>query len=522
MGGNSSPGHDRNRDRTIAAIYCRISLARFGDTIKVDDQRRICRDLGAARGWETSDIHTYVDNSVSAWRRDRRRPGWDAMLAAVERHEVNAIIVYHGDRLIRQPWDLELLLRLADDRRIQLASATGQRDLSNEDDRFIVRIEAAAACREVAATSRRLKSYYERRAGEGYVRLGGRGGRPYGFDRDGLTVRDTEAAVIRDVADRILEGQAVSAICRDLNARQIPTVTGGEWTHGALAKLMRRPRLAGLVEHHGRVIGPAAWDAILPRDTWEAVGVALSGKAKVLGFTPSNDRRYLLSGIARCGTCGDPLAIRYNTRFVHPCPGCARPLKVITNPGVDGTCARCDHTVPLGEKVRGEPLLGYGCINPSCGKKVHRALQHLDPYVEGAVVALLADPRVRAAMAPDVPPHLSAELERLERRRREKVDELADVEAFEDDPLMRDVTRAAVRKIEARIGEIRAVLSQALRSRAVDGLFGVDAEGFARLPLRRRRAVVQALVRITVFPSSRRGPVFDPSSVRLEPAYLDD
>ncbi len=234
----------------MAAIYCRISLSRFGDTIKVDDQERICRGVAAARGWQTSDTHVYKDNSVSAWRRDRKRPGWDDMLAAVERHEVNAIIVYHGDRLIRQPWDLELLLRLADDRRIQLASATGQRDLSNEDDRFIVRIEAAAACREVAATSRRLKTYFERRAGEGYVRLGGRGGRAYGFEPDGLTVRETDAEVIREVADRILSGEAVSAICRDLNTRGLRTSTGGEWAHGSLSKLMQRPRLAGLVARH--------------------------------------------------------------------------------------------------------------------------------------------------------------------------------------------------------------------------------------------------------------------------------
>lgn len=466
-----------------AAIYCRISLARFGDTINVDDQERVCRDLAAARGWTTSDAHVYKDNSRSAWRRDRKRPGWDAMLAAVERHDVNAIIVFHGDRLIRQPWDLELLLRLADDRRIQLASATGQRDLSNEDDRFIVRIEAAAACREVAATSRRLKRYYERRAEEGHVRLGGRGGRAFGFEPDGLTIREADADMIREVADRILDGEPVSAICRDLNTRGYRTTAGNEFAHNSLAKLMRRPRLAGLLSHHGRIVGPAAWPAILDRDVWEQVCAALSGKAQVLGFTPTNDRRYWLSGIARCGTCGQPLAARHNARSTD--------------------------------------LMGYGCINTDCPAKVYRNLRHLDAYVEGAVVAMLSDPRVRAAMSPNVPPHLSEELGRLERRRGQKVEELSDWEAFgDDDPLKADVLRSAVRKLEARIVEIRAELSRALRVRAVDGLFGVSAEVFAGLPLRRRRAVVQALVRVTVLPSGRRGPRFDPDAVRLEPAWL--
>src|SRR5688572_12618277 len=117
-----------------AAIYCRISLARHGDTIKVDDQEGLCRQVAAQRGWQVTDLHVFKDNSRSAWQRNRRRPAWDAMLAAVDDGQVGAIVVYHGDRLIRQPWDLELLLRLADDKGILLASPTGERNLDSTDD----------------------------------------------------------------------------------------------------------------------------------------------------------------------------------------------------------------------------------------------------------------------------------------------------------------------------------------------------------------------------------------------------
>jgi DNA invertase Pin-like site-specific DNA recombinase len=96
-----------------AAIYCRISLARIGDTVKVDEQELICRKLAIQRGWYVADQHVYKDNAKSAWRPDRKRPGWDAMLQAVERHEIDAIIVYHGDRLIRAPRDIEDLIDLS-------------------------------------------------------------------------------------------------------------------------------------------------------------------------------------------------------------------------------------------------------------------------------------------------------------------------------------------------------------------------------------------------------------------------
>ncbi len=499
------------------ALYCRISLARFGDTIKVDDQERVCRDLAAARGWTVNDRHVFKDNSVSAWRRDRKRPGWDAMLEAITNGEVDAIVVYHGDRLIRQPRDLEDLIDLSVRRGIRLASPTGERDLGNDDDQFILRIEAAAAHREVAATSRRLRRMFDRRAEEGHVRLGGAGGRAFGFDVDGVTVREDEAAIVREVADRILQGEPVGAICRDLNTRGSRTTPGNEWKHGTLAKLMKRPRLAGLVEHHGRIVGPAAWPPILERDVWEAVVARLSGKAQALGFTPTNAGRYLLSGIATCATCAQPLAIRFKTRFLHPCPSCGHKLQVQTNPGTHGSCARCDHTVPLPPRVQAPPTLGYGCINSDCRRKVHRSQPHLDAFVEEAVVQLLADPRVRRALVPQTSGHLAEELQRLEERRARKIAEFAD----DDSPLAADVLRVTVGKIDARLVEVRAELSKASASHVLDGLFGITAEEFAALPLSRRRAAVRALLRITVG-VSRKGPGFDAASVRLEPAWLPE
>ncbi len=468
----------RNSSPTNAAIYCRISLSRFDDTTKVDDQERICRDLAAARGWTVADGHVYKDNSVSAWRKDRKRPGWDAMLAAVDRGEVNAIVVYHGDRMVRQNSDLEQLIRMADTKGVRLAAPVGERDLDNSDDRYILRIEAAGACRESDNTSRRLKRYYERMAEQGRVRLGGRGGRAYGFEPDGLTLREDEAEMIREVARRILKKESVGSICRDLNARGFRTTAGNEFGHGSLSKLMQRPRLAGLVARHGRVVGTAAWPAILDREIWESVCLALTNKAEALGFVPSNTGRYLLSGIALCSTCGKAIVVRHN--------------------------------------ARSQSLLGYGCVNPQCPRKVHRAVHYLDPYVEGAVIALLADPRVRQAMSPQIEPHLAEELDRLERRRERKIAEFAD----DDSDFAAEVLRIAVGKIDRRIAELRAVLSANLQVRAVDGLFGVSVEEFRSLPLSRRRAVVAALLRVTVLPSTRRGPVFDAAAVKLEPAYV--
>ncbi|MEV1322000.1 recombinase family protein [Micromonospora arborensis] len=462
-----------DKPQVRCAIYCRISLARLGDTVKVDEQELVCRRLAQARNWSVDPAHVYVDNSVSAWRHTVRRKGWEAMLEAIRRGEIDAIVVYHGDRLIRQPWDLEVLLRLAQAGTL-LASPTGERDLGNPEDQFVLRIEAAVAKREVDNTSRRMKAKFDRLAEQGISRLGGRGGRAYGFEPDGLTVREADKAIIREVAGRVLAGEPMGAIVRHLNARGITTVTGGAWDHANMRKVLTKPRMAGLLVHRGEIVGDAAWPAILDRETWHAVCDVLSRKASTFSHA-TNARTHLLSGIPLCGPCGRPLAPRQNARGKH--------------------------------------LLGYGCITPGC-RKTHRAMHHLDAYVIGATLALLNDENVRKRLQPttkDTAP-LTAELNKLSQRREQVIAEFGD-----DDEMGADVLRLSVRRIDKRIGELRAEIDAAQAPALLTGLWDIDRAGWDVLDLHRRRAAIGTLLRITVWPSRKRGPGFDPSTVKLEP-----
>jgi site-specific DNA recombinase len=451
-----------------AALYGRISLARFGETIKVDDQLALCEKLAEQRGWQVAE--RYGDPNKSAWRRDRVRPGWDRMLADVEAGRVNAIVVYHGDRLIRQPWDLEILLRLADQKGVKLASPTGERNLDSPDDRFILRIEAAQACRESDNTSRRLKWHYEKAAARGVVRLGGRGGRAFGFEPDGLTVRDADARWIREVANRIIAGESVGAIARDISDRGARTSAGNRWEHGSLGKLMRRARLAGLVSHHGEIVGDASWPAILPRETWETVCAVLDRKAEAFDYA-TNARRYLLTHIAKCGTCASPLVIRHNTRS--------------------------------------ESLRGYGCVNPQCAHKVHRRVLYLDEHVIAYVLEFLnrTDALAQLGLSDDDGVDWSAEVVRLKALRQRRIDEFAD-----DDDAEADIVKAVIRRIDRDIASARAKIAEAAAPHVLDGAWGMDRAAWDACLLERRRMLVSAVADVTVFPQ-RRGPGFDPSTV---------
>jgi DNA invertase Pin-like site-specific DNA recombinase len=453
-----------------------MSLVVMNDTTKVDDQERICRDLAAAI--RASVVDVYCDNNQSAWRRNRKRKDWDRMLADVDAGKLDAIIVYHGDRLVRQPYDLEVLLNLADAKGIKLASPTGTRDLDDPNDRFVLRILTAQACMESDNTSRRRKSQYERYRREGRVRPGGPGGRSFGFESDNLTPRPAEFELVREAALRVLAGESPYSVARDWNARGLTATTGKPWRSGNLGPMLALERYAGLMPDGE---SKAAWPAALDRETWERVRLVLEAKAAAYtGHT--NARRWLLSGIALCGACGEPLAARYARRNVAK--------------GMEAAAV-------------------YGCVSPGC-RKVQRSAEHLDAYVGAMTVARLANPLNPDGQA--VPVDRAAEWAVLQRERAETEADLAD---FTRSAGRSRILNQRLDGIDRRMAELRELAADDSRARLLERYAGITREEWDdddRTPLSVKRALVAACWRVTVLPASKRGPGFRTEDVQVEPA----
>ncbi|MDI3341965.1 MAG: recombinase family protein, partial [Sphaerobacter sp.] len=261
----------------------------------MERQEADCRSLADRLAWPIAEDHVYRDNNRSAWQRGRRRPGWDSMLAAIDAGEIDAIIVYHGDRLIRQPYDLERLLAISDSKGVHLASVSGTRNLDSPDDRFVLRIEAAQACRESDNTSRRVRRALDERARAGKAGSGGR--RAFAFEPDGCTRREDECAILVEAVDRLLAGQSEAGVLRWMNTVSTTTL-GNEWEGRSLRRILMAPRIAGLVRRGNRLYR-AVWDPIISPEAWEDVQLLLRQRAAEYPY-PGRERRYLLSGIAEC------------------------------------------------------------------------------------------------------------------------------------------------------------------------------------------------------------------------------
>jgi site-specific DNA recombinase len=457
-----------------AAIYVRISEDKTGAGLGIERQEADCRALAGRLGWDVVEP-IYSDNDVSAYS-GKPRPGYRRLLADLRTGVADAVLCWHTDRLHRSPVELEEYIEVCQPREIPTQTVkAGPLDLATPSGRLMARQLGAYARFESEHHSDRAKRARLQAATDGRW-LGGL--RPFGYGTDGMTVIEAEAEAIRWMAAEVLAGTSLRAIARKLNAEGTFTSQGRPWTPRAVAWLLRRPRNAALSQHHGEPIGPARWPAILDSDTWRGVVAFLVAPAR--NTTTSRARRWLLSGLALCGVCGEP---------------------VRSSVAVWG-----DRRLP-----------SYVCP----ANHVRRNAAELDDLVEAVVVERLSRPDAAELLAPDQTGDVAA-LHAQDAGLRARLDELGRL--FGDGVIDALQLASGTASIRTQREDITASLAAASRGSVLAGVADAadPAEVWEGLDLSRRRAIVDVLLEVTILRAKRGGArrkgetTFDPASVAIE------
>src|SRR6266508_1831030 len=124
------------------AIYARLSQDRDGTQTATARQVADCRALAAAKGWPVAGV--YEDTDLTAYRRVNR-PAYERLLAYLEAGEVDGVLVWKLDRLVRHPAEFERFWAVCERRGAILASVHEPVDTSSELGLVIVRILVAFA-----------------------------------------------------------------------------------------------------------------------------------------------------------------------------------------------------------------------------------------------------------------------------------------------------------------------------------------------------------------------------------------
>lgn len=481
-----------------AAVYCRISQDANGEAAGVARQETECRRIAQINGWTVARVFT--DNDRSAYS-GVERPEYQAMLEAVRRGEVDRIICWDSDRLARRMVDLVELIDVTTRARVDITTVTmGGLDLSSAGGRMVAHILGSVAENESAHKAERQRAANRQRAAAGLWRSHAR--RPYGYTAKGELVQ-AEAEVIREVAQRLLAGDSLRSIVRDLNARGHVTSVGNPWNTQNLRTVLLSPTLGGLsaialkrsdysaAEWAGLsdwdrlgIVGPGRWEPVLDTDTWTAVWNHLKDprrKSNRVGNAP----RHLLSGIATCGKCGAPMWARFKR---------------------------------YGREGEQEKTRVYWCKTTGRGHAT-RVAEPLEDYVTALVLARLDQGGVLEALAVRASTDDSAAT-RLAAERERVTDRITALGAMF---ARGSVEPAQFEQLNADLIAQRTEIDQRLADLASGGGALADAAAapdiatwWATAPLDRRRELVRSLVEVTVRAGVGPRARFDTETVDVE------
>jgi site-specific DNA recombinase len=459
-----------------AAIYARISSDREGDQLGVTRQIEDCRREAERRGFVVEDV--YVDDDISAWS-GKDRPEFERMVGDLRTRRIGAVLVWHLDRLTRHPRELEAFMDLCDELHVELGCVTGDVDLSSHIGRLTARMLGGLARYESDHKSERIRRKHEEIAADG--RVSGGGSRPYGYESDKVTVRAAEAAIIRECAKRLLSGEPVLSIARDLNERGVTSASGGAWSPQSLRRMLASPRISGQRIHHGEIVAKAVWPAIISAKDGAKIRALLANPER---RTNKAARRYLLGGLLVCSHCGERLVAR-------PRSGGQRRYACAKGPGFSG----CGKTYITADDV--ELLVTEAVLHRLDSAALQRTLER------------------KQRKQPDAQRWLSE----MEQAQAQLVELAA---AYGNRELSMDELRAARKPIEQRLTNARKQLTKVSRSSVIDRYIGngtgLRAE-WDSLDLSQQHAIVAAVIDSVLVGPARRGyNRFDES--RLTPRFL--
>lgn len=313
------------------AVYARISEDVLGLEKGVERQLREARDLVEQRGWTIS--AEYADNDISALH-GAYRPKYQALLEDAQQGKFTRIVAYQLSRLWRNRRERAEAIELLSKRRVSITLIKGNDiDLTTPMGRSFAAQMGEADTLESELKSERVASAALERAqagqASGHVLYGWRRINEYGRSGKRISFHDEldpeQAAIVKEIVERLLARESLSKLAADLNKRKIapPRVAAGRepkrgrpdtWSSSSVRSVaMRWANCGKRVHHRGREdeqLLPAAWPPIVTEAQQTELRTLLSDPARATSKSGARQHHLTFApDIARCGKCHGRLRV---------------------------------------------------------------------------------------------------------------------------------------------------------------------------------------------------------------------
>ena len=226
--------------RLKACVYTRVSTSEQAmEGYSIEEQERMCKAAIVSKGWEY--IGTYSDPGISGRTMDRL--GLQKMIRAIERGEVQAVVIYKLDRLSRKQRDTMTIIEdifLEND--VDLVSLNETLDTSTPWGRAMIGILSSFNQMESENIQMRTAMGKEAKATKG----GYAGGKPplgYKSVNGELVVVEEEAEIVRLIYKLRKDGMTMVNIAEELNKRGLKTKQGNEFRHSAIQGILNNKEM---------------------------------------------------------------------------------------------------------------------------------------------------------------------------------------------------------------------------------------------------------------------------------------
>ncbi|WP_448189653.1 recombinase family protein [Azospirillum sp. sgz301742] len=320
-----------------AAIYARYSSENQHER-SIEDQVRICQDFVEKQGGTV--VATYADYAISGANL-KTRPQTRQLLEDARGAVFDTVVSEGLDRLSRDQEDTAAIHKRLTFAGVRIV--TVQEGGISELHVGLKGTMNALFLRDLAAKVRRGQAG---RALAGSVPAG----LSYGYDmvreldargeliRGKRRVNPEQAAVIREIFDKVAIGFSPRAIATDLNRRGIPAPAGGQWNastiNGNAARrngILYNEAYIGILIYNRlemvkdpdtgkrlpRLRPPSDWIVtevptlrIVTDEQWDRVQAIKAGFANKRGLHHARRPKHLFSGLVRCSCCGGAYTVK--------------------------------------------------------------------------------------------------------------------------------------------------------------------------------------------------------------------
>jgi site-specific DNA recombinase len=211
------------------------------------------------------------------------RPALKRLLADIQSHLIDVVVVYKVDRLTRSLADFAKIVEIFDAAGVSFVSVTQQFNTTTSMGRLTLNVLLSFAQFEREVTGERIRDKIAASKQKG-MWMGG--WVPIGYDRKDrtLTINETEAVTVRAIFDLFLKLKNVQRVQAELARLNLTTkpyatprgraVGGLSFARGHLYKILSNPLYIGEIEHKG-VRYPGQHPPLIDAATWDAVQAQL-------------------------------------------------------------------------------------------------------------------------------------------------------------------------------------------------------------------------------------------------------